>query len=306
MEPNKKKTSGYEKTLETIKSTFNMPSQEAIEVLCGCVKKGYPLASQRAVRNLSEINHPAVVPSLIALYDWLEENSRKHDNGCDVRLAIAETLGDTGSPAAVDTLKKAARTVQIVKLGPGPEDAAISLRAAAALALAKIDPDCLYELALLLFDEKPNVPGTPYEKVPVRKAAAQAISVLGDSGGAPLLAVKLKFPNNEAPDVLAECLESLIFMRPPYLMEIVKPYLEGNDEYLSAVAALSLAENFREEVLDLLLEALERVSGEAKEAVIIAISATRCSKAQQILLDFLNHPDVYVCRGAMKGIETYH
>ena len=309
MPTSKSKISGYEKVLEIISSTHDMPAREAIDTLIECVKKGYSLASQRAVRTLAEISHPEIIPSLIALYDWLEENPRKRDNSCDVRQTIAEVLGDAGSPVSTDTLRKAVRTVQVVKLGPSLEDAAIGLRATAALSLAKVDPDSLFELSILLFDEKPDVPTSPldaaFAKSDVRRAAAQALSVLGDAGGMPLLAVKLKFPNNEVPEVLAECLESLIFMNPPYLIEIVKPYLEGDDEYLSAIAALSLAENLRAEALDLLLEALERVPEEAKEAIVIAISATRSSKARQILVEFLNHTNHLIRRGAVKGIKAY-
>ena len=309
MPTSKSKISGYEKVLEVINSTHDMPARQAIDTLMECVKKGYSLASQRAVRTLAGIIHPEIIPSLITLYDWLEQNPRKRDNTCDVRQTIAEVLGDAGSPISTGTLRRAARTVQVVKLGPSPEDAAIGLRATAALSLAKVDPDSLFELSILLFDKKPDVPTSPldapYAKSDVRRAAAQAISVLGDAGGIPLLAVKLKFPNNEVPEVLAECIESLIFMRPPYLMEVVEPYLKGNDEYLSAITALSLAENLRAEALDLLMEALDCVSEEAKEAIVIAISATRSSKARQILFEFLDHTNHLIRRGAVKGIKAY-
>jgi len=309
MPTSKSKTSGYEKILEIIASTTDMPASEAVNTLIDCVKKGHSLASQHAVYALAKINHPDIVPSLITLYEWIEESPRKRDNSCDVRITIAEVLGDAGSPVSADILRKAVRTVQVVKLGPSTEDAGIGLRATAALALAKVDPGCLFELSILLFDQKPDVPTSPldvpYAKATARKAAAQAISVLGDLGGMPLLAVKLKFPHNEVPDVLAECIESLIFMNPPYLMEIVKPYLTGDDEYLSAIAALSLAENLRAEALDLLQEALEHASEDAKEAIVIAISATRCNKARQILFDFLDHPNHLIRRGAVKGIKAY-
>jgi len=303
------KSGGYEKTLEIIKSTHTMPPQEAIETLINCAKKGYPLASVKAVQMISTQNHMSVVPSLIDLYGYLEEDPHKYDKGCDIRIAIAEALGDTGSLLAIDTLKRAVRTIQIVKLGPTPEDIAISLRATAALALAKTDSNALYELSLLLFDEEPDIPtaavNIPFVKAPVRRAAAQAIGILGDLGGMPLLAVKLKFPNSEVPEVLAECLESLIAMRPPYVLEVVGPYLSGKDEYLSAITALSLAENLGVEVLDLLLETLENLHGEAKEAIVVAISVIRGSGIRQILLELLNDPSPFVRRGAVKGIKSY-
>ena len=304
-----KKISTYEKTLEIIKSTSAMPADTALATLVECIKNGHALAAARAVQAIARLSHPTVVPGLIDIYNWLEADSRKRDQSCNTRIAIAEALGNCGLPLAIDTLRKAVRTIQIGRLGPTPEDLAIGLRATAAIALAKVDSDALYELSLLLFDEKPDTPtspiNVPFVKAPVRKAAAQAIGILGDTGGMAILAVKLKFPGNEVADVIVECLESLISVRPPYLMEIVKPYLMGDDGYISALTALSLAENLGIEVLGLLCETLESVSGDAKEAIVIAISVIRASGIRQILFEFLSHPNAFVRRGAVKGIKTY-
>jgi len=299
----------YEKVLLDIKSTLSMPPEQALETLILCAKKGHSMASARAVQAIANVNHPEVVPSLIALYDWLEADPVKRDRSCDIRIAIVEVLGEIGSLHTIDTLRKAVRTVQIVKLGPTPEDIAIALRGTAALSLAKVDSNALYELALLLFDEDPAVSTSeinrPFVKAPVRKAAAQAIGILGDQGGIPILAVKLKFPNGEVPDVLAECMESLIAMRPPYVMEVAKPYLGGDDEYLSAITALALAENLGVDVLEPLLETLDYVQGETKEAIVIAISVIRGSNIRRILFDFLDSQNPFVRRGAVKGIKSY-
>jgi len=297
----------YEKSLATIKSTATMPPEQALPTLIDCIKKGHTLAAAKAVKTIANLNHPDVVPSLIDVYDWLAQDPHKRDKGCDIRLAIAEAFGDIGSQHTIDTLRNAVRTMQIVRLGPTPEDIAIGLRATAALSLAKVDANALYELSLLLFDKKPDTPvspiSAPFVKAPVRKAAAQAIGILGDMGGMPLLAVKLKFPGEEVPEVLAECLESLIAMRPPYLIEIAKPYLTGSDEYLSAITALSLAENLGMDALDTLLDALECAESEAKEGIVIAISVIRGSNIRQILVNFLEHKNPFVRSGAKKGLE---
>lgn len=299
------KMGGYEKTLQTIKNAQDMPTEQAIETFVACAKRGFTLASVKAVQELAKLHHPSLAPQLAELYAWLEEDPRKRDKTCNIRTVIAEALGEIGTLTGIDTLKKAVRTVQIA----GPEDVAIGLRAAAALALAQVDSDALYELAILLFDEEPAVPTSPisrpFVKAPTRRAAAQAMGILGDAGGAAILAVKLKFPGEEVPEVLADCLEALILMRPQYLLEITKPYLTGDDEYLSAITALALAQNLGQQVLPLLCETLEILHGEAKEAIVIAISVIRSSSIRQILLDFLDAPSPFVRRGAAKGIKTY-
>ena len=232
-----KRKSGYEKTLELIKSTHEMTPEDALLALAECAKKGFSLASVKAVQFISKLDCPGVVDALISVYSWTEEDAHKRDNLCNIRAEIVNALGEIDSNEI--------------------------------------------------------------------SAAARALSILGDAGAPPLLTVKLKFPGKEESDVLAECLESLIFLRPPYLMEVVKPFLDGADEYLAAITALALAENLREEVLDLLVEALERVHGETKEAVVVAISATRCNRAKQILLEFLENPNTHIRRGAVKGIKSY-
>jgi len=303
------KNNSYEKTLEIIKSTSDMPIENALETLIACAKKGNALASVRAIKTIAKLNHPSVAPSLCDIYNWIAEDPRKRDRACDMRIAITEALGNTGAIVGIDILQKAIRTVEIAKLGPAPEDIAIGLRAAAAIALAKVDSDAIYELAILFYDEEPTIPTSPvnrpYVKAPTRKAAAQAMGILRDAGGLAILAARLKFPRGEVPEVLAECLESLICARPSYMLEAIKPYLLGRDEYLSATAALSLAENLGTAALDLLCEAVSDVLGEAKEAIVIAISTIRDSSVRKILLDFLDNPNPFVRRGAVKGIKAY-
>jgi HEAT repeat protein len=310
MKENSNRISSHEKILSIIESSYDMPAQEAIDVLSKCIKTEYNLASEKAIQVLAKINHPSITSALITLYDWFETDPRKRDRSCEARATIAGALGDIGSTLSIDTLRKAVRTIQIAKLGPSIEDVAIGLRATAALALAKVDHESLFELAVLLFDEKPDVPvglrDRPQVKASVRKAAAQAIGILGDLGGMAILALKLKFPNNEIPDVIAECIESLICMRPPYLMEIVEPYLKEYNDNLSAITALSLAENLGIEVIDSLYEALDHVKGETKETIVVAISiATRGNGTRQIMFDFLEHPNSFVRRGAIKEIKKY-
>jgi len=304
-----KKPSGYEKTLEIIKGTRELSPADAIPILVECAKKCFPLASEKAVQVLGRLNHPEIITALIDLYNWIEQDAHKRDRSCSVRIAIAEAMGDIASPFAIDTLRRAIRTVQITRLGPGPEDVAIGLRATAAIALAKVDDSCLFELSILLFDEEPAIPTSPrdrmFVKAPVRKAAAQALNILGDPGGMNILAIKLKFPQGETEEVLAECLESLIPMRPPYLMEVVKPYLNHENTYLASITALALAENLGAEVLPLLHETLASVGNDAKETLVIAIAATRAENTRSVLLELLESNNNYVRLGAVKGIKAY-
>jgi len=300
------KIGNYDKIITKIKSTENMPDEESIDILVDCVKKCISFSSVKAVKRLEKINHPKLIDTLIGLYNWLEDDPKKRDLSCDVRTAIIEAFGNLNSPKTINTVKKAAKTIQVMKRAT-LEDMALGLRATAALTLAKIDETSLYEISLLLFDEKPDVPTVNeiYAKATIRKAAAQAIGILGDPTGANLLALKLKFPRNEIDDVLAECLESIIFMKPNFLMDVIEPYLFSRDEYFATITALALAEHFREDILDLLLCTLEKSHEKIQKIMVTAITLTRCNKAKQILENLLTHPSKIVRDEAEEGLKSY-
>jgi len=300
----------YERVVQNIKAAQLLPPDEAVPLLAKCARQGFPLASTKAIEALAGQNLPTVVQTLLDLYTWAEE-APDNDRVCDIRIALAEALGNSYSQYAVETLRRAVRTIRVARIGPGLEDTGINLRATAAIALAKTDPNALYELSLLLFDyephkDTPTAPvNVPYVKAPARRAAAMAIGILGDLGGAPLLAVKLRHSQGEVADVLAECLESLIAMKVEYVMEVVEPYLRGADDYLSAITALALAENYGREVLTLLLEILELRTGEAKEHIDTAISVIRSSETKDILQKLLDDPSPYVRKAAKNGLENF-
>ena len=297
----------YEKALAAIRQASTLPPAEAIPLLVDCVKKANALAGIKAIKALAGIHHPSVAPALVALYYYMEESPAKRDNPCDLRMALAEALGDTGAPMAVDVLRLAIATTHVARFGPTPEDMAVGLRATAAIALAKIDPDCLHLLGLLLFDMASTLPGTQVitDKSPVRKAAAQGLSLLGGVGGAPLLAVKLKFPQGEDVEVLAECIESLVHIAPTWLMEIITPYLMGKNTYLATITAMALAETQRAKALPVLLDAFEAASWAGKEGLALAIGLTRCGAAREFLLEIKDHPNSLVAAGVAKGLEIY-
>jgi len=302
--PKKPKTD-LESVLLLINEAKTLMPQDALPLLAECAHCGHSYAAVRAVDAIGKLDLPESIPMLIELYEYFNAKASDYDNKCDVRIKIVEYLGGYGS--AIKVLTRAIKTVHIVRLGPGPDDMATGLRAVAAVQLAKTDPDCLHELAFLLFDEKPNVPTAhpAYAKADVRIAAAQAMSVLGDAGALPLLAVKLKFPEREVPEVLAECLEAFIFMKPHYVMDIVMPYLQGHDNYIASIAAIALAQNYRETVLDLLIEIAENAVGEFKQALAVAISQTRCARAKNFLMTMCDDPSKFARLGAVIGLKSY-
>lgn len=141
----------------------------------------------------------------------------------------------------------------------------------------------------------PNVPVSPAEapfaKAPARQAAAKAIGSLNDPAAAVVLAVKLRYPRGEVPEVLAECIEAAATLRPPRLLDMIGPYLEGRDSSLAAAAAAALADHLGKEALPILRDSFDRVPAGARVPLIYALTGIRSDQTGELLLGFLDDPD---------------
>ena len=118
-----------------------------------------------------------------------------------------------------DVFQKAARHVQLEPVWGGTEDTAAPLRAAALLALARIDVDDLLPLLVdALVDPQKDV----------RIAAAQALGYHGTEAAGLLLRLKVRLGDRE-PDVLSECLCGLLACAPKENLPLVAGYLDRDD-----------------------------------------------------------------------------
>ena len=175
--------------------------------LCTILPRSPPPGSTATVRTTRRAK-------LLERYRWYHEPVARVP-GCTVRSEIVQALGVLAGRQAVDVLRLAVRTVQIETVAGGLEDTATGLRANAALALANVvGVEAATDLAILLFDMKPNVAvppsEAPYAKVAARAAAARALGQVGGPPAEALLAAKLAHPAGEVPEVLVECMDALV------------------------------------------------------------------------------------------------
>lgn len=115
-------------------------------------------------------------------FGFLCEDGPGRDPGCHIRAKLAFALGRLEYSPAAEVLRVGIRTVQVEAVGGVPFDTGAFLRANCALALAQIrDPDCVRDIALLLFDRSGRIAGAgdPTVKMEPRKAAAQALAITG-------------------------------------------------------------------------------------------------------------------------------
>src|SRR5687767_11061522 len=241
--PSTSQSKNATEALAQVRQARRLGSESTLSALIPFLAHRSPVVVQAAAEGLGELERAEAVGPLIEAYERADSEG---DKGCHTRTAIVRALGQIGIAGAEPVVRRAINTVQIEAVGGGREDTAMTLRGAAAFALARVDPEnAIHDLAPMLFDVEPNlaVPFTErlFNKAYTRSAAAKAIANLGYATGAALIGVKLRFRNDEVSEVLGDCLEAFISMDPPNVVEISRPYLEGRDAFLAGIAATSLA-----------------------------------------------------------------
>src|SRR3954463_13161896 len=129
-----------------------------------------------------------------------------------------------------DVFVRAVRHVQFEPVWGGTEDSAPPLRAAAVVALARVEGSG--SLPLLV-----DAMADPAKDV--RVAAAVALGAVGTEGAGLVLRLKVRLGDRD-PDVLSECLGGLLAVDPEANLPLVAPYLDPGDAVACEAAAMAL------------------------------------------------------------------
>ena len=202
---------------------------------------------------------------LESAFDRFLVDPLKNDKGCRAKLAVVQAL-DTMEHQRADVFLKAARHVQLEPVWGGSEDTAAPLRAAALVALARVEgTHCLPVLVDALTDTERDV----------RSAAAVALGAVGSESAGLVLRLKVRIGDKD-PDVLSECLLGLLTVNPTEYLPIVDTFLNPNNAAGCEAAAMALGKSRLAEALDPLKECLQRCrSAELRRHLLLAISIIR-------------------------------
>ena len=155
---------------------------------------------------------------LEAAFDRFLVNPLKDDKLCRAKIAVVQAL-DKMEHQGADVFEKAASHVQLEPVWGGTEDSAAPLRAAALIALARIEGSS--SLPLLV-----DAMADPAKDV--RIAAALALGYVGTEAAGLLLRLKARIGDRD-PDVLSECLSGLLAVDPRENLPFVSEFLEPGD-----------------------------------------------------------------------------
>ncbi len=218
-----------------------------------------------------------LAPTLVAAFDRFLVDPLKTDKLCRAKLAAIQALEklEHGDAAA---FLKAARHVQEEPVWGGSEDTAAPLRAAALLALARIDVDGLLTLLVdALTDPQKDV----------RIAAAQGLGCHGSEAAGLILRLKARLGDRE-PEVLSECLWGLLTCDPQANLPLVSGYLEGQDISSREAAILALGRSRLPGAFDVLSGFWNREPPAGlRQTVLLAMVMLRLPVATDFLIELV-------------------
>jgi HEAT repeat protein len=232
---------------------------------------------------------------LEAAFDRFLVDPLKDDKLCRAKIAIVQAL-DKMEHQEPDVFEKAARHVQFEPVWGGSEDSAPPLRAAAVIALSRIEGS----RGLPLLVDALTDPAKD-----VRIAAALALGGIGTESAGLILRLKARLGDSDA-DVLSECLGALLAVDPRENLALVSGFLEPMKADQCEAAALALGKSRLAEALDPLKACFERAhSAELRQQLLLAIGILRQPAATDFLLELIASGSEPTAFAALSVLKIY-
>jgi HEAT repeat protein len=206
------------------------------------VKQALDQKNNRIVAKAAKLcEEKLLYPLEAALMQSYQQQLRLDDKNCIAKSAIMRALVALDCHE-VDFYLAGLQYVQNEPGWGGPSDSAVDIRCSSAMGLmATAYPRAMLALVNLLNDPEPNA----------RIGAARAVSY-GLSYEAALVLRQKLFCGDEEPEVLGECMSSLLSVEPEQSLPIITAYLNHDDDDLFELAALALGDSHQEPALQTL------------------------------------------------------
>lgn len=152
----------------------------------------------------------------------------------------------------------------------------------------------LEEVAPLLADPEPTV----------RLAVAEALGVLGGSGAAAVLRLKLESGDSDA-TVTGACMSSLLRLDAHRYVSVVVGHLRGDNARLAELAALALGESRAPGAFAALRDALDSAARSVTPTILLALALLRSDEATEHLLGVLGRSPAQVAAHAIAALALH-
>jgi HEAT repeat protein len=270
------------------------PSPQVTNELRAAVGDKSNLIVAAAAAIVGDQNHVGLSAELERAFDRCLVDPLKSDKLCRGKIAVIQAL-DKLEHERTDIFLRAASHVQLEPVWGGSEDTAAPLRAAAILALARLN---YHGLLPLLVDSLTD------SQKEVRMATAQALGHHGSEPASLLLRLKARMGDKE-PDVISECLSGLLTCSPKENLPFVSQFLDSGDPAVCEAAILALGRSRLPEVFDLLKNCLQQHPIGLSEEIYLAMAMLRLPVATEFLLNVVATEGETSAAGALSALLIY-
>jgi HEAT repeat protein len=237
-----------------------------------------------------------LVRDLEAAFERFLVNPVKDDKLCRAKIAVIQAL-DKMEHQRADVFQKAASHVQLEPVFGGSEDTAIPLRAAAIIALARIEGSASLPLLVDAMTDGAR---------DVRIAAAMAMGAVGGEAAGLLLRLKTRYGDRD-PEVFSECLSGLLAVDPRENLPFVAGFLDPDDAHRCEAAALALGKSRLPEALDPLKECARRcMFSEVGRQVLLSIAMLRLPAAIDYLVELVASESEKEAFSALSALKIHN
>jgi hypothetical protein len=236
-----------------------------------------------------------LVSDLAAAFARFLENPVKRDPLCRAKIAIAEALSKLEF-SDEEFFWRGARYVQLEPVWGRSMDTAAPLRVACAFGLVRMRAFGLLSFLVdLLCDPEKTA----------RIGAAQALAYSETDAAYLVLRLKARLGDPE-PEVLSECFNCLVHLKPEEGVSLVAEFLDSSDGAVQEAAILALGDSRRREAFEILKSFWERCSDpKLQEITLMALALLRIAPATDYLLDLVGTAGEPVALAALSALALH-
>jgi len=291
-----KKADPIEQVLDRLSELRGERTPAAVEEFRRALKHRSNLVAAKAAKIARESRMTELVPDLVACFERFMRDPGKLDKRCAAVTEIVSALYEMDFVEPGIYLR-GIRHVQLeASFGP-PVDEAAKLRAQCALGLVRTQhPEALTRLVDLLADPEPQA----------RIGAIRALAACGGDKGALLLRFKAHTGDREA-EVLGECLSGLLEADFEHSLELVRNFVNDEDEEIAEVAILTLGRQRRPEAFAVLRDKWERtVNPVLRKTILTAMATARLDQATEFLIDLIRDTTTSTAVEVIRLLLRFH
>lgn len=270
-------------------------NSESLDKLKPILNSKYAVVVAQASKLIERLEIHDLLPDLVTAFERFLVDPVKTDPSCLAKVAIAETLYRLEHNHA-DVFLQGIHHYQLEPVYGGYMDTAPKLRVTCALGLVRMHYTHVFvELADLLADPE----------APVRMGAAQAVAYTEAADrGLPLL--RLRAHTENEPEVIAECLRSLMQLDPAHSLNFVASFLESDQPVTQEYVALILGESRQPEALGILKNWwTTAVDQQLRQIALQAIAMLRSEGAFQFLLTTITEGSDRDAQAVISALSPY-